>query len=67
MIYEYCQYGNLNTLIKNINSFPENLLKMISFQILIALDNYHKKTGNCYNCITPSNILFDNNFEVKVK
>jgi hypothetical protein len=39
---------------------------MISLQILIGLDAYHKKTGNCYNCITPSNILFDENYDVKV-
>ncbi len=67
IIYEYCRYGGLNTLIKSINSIPENLLKMISFQVLTGLNHYHKKTGNCYNCITPSNILFGDNFDVKVK
>ena len=67
VIYEYCRHGSLNKLVKTINTIPENLLKMISFQVLIALDYYHKKTGNCYNCLTPSNVLIDGNFEMKVK
>jgi len=56
----------LNNLIKAISSIPENILKIIAFQALTGLEFYHRKTGTCYNCLSPSNILFDINYDLKV-
>lgn len=66
IIMDYSSFGSLENLINNMGSLTENILRRISFKIIESLEKVLDKI-EIYEGICLSNILFDSNFNVKVK
>jgi hypothetical protein len=64
---ENCEHGNLNNLINNIGSVPENVLKEITIKSIKVLEYFHVKTKMAYHTICPNNLFFDKKNNIKVK
>jgi serine/threonine protein kinase len=66
IITDYCYYGSLKGMIDGVGSLPESIVKLVTMNILKSLDNYSKTTKLAYGCISPNNIMFDSEFNIKV-
>ncbi len=68
---EYCQNGSLNELISSTGALPENILKDLVKKILNVYEKNAETDDHDYfnkTCvITPNNLYFDQNLNLKVK
>ena len=63
---EYMDAGSLTNAIKEAKQIPENILGMITVQILRGLEYLHKTMKVTHRDIKPSNILLNRNGCVKI-
>ena len=64
-ITEYCEYGTLETLMKNFPELPIDFSKYVLMEIILALEDMHK-AETAHRDLKPGNILLTKNFEIKL-
>ncbi|KRX03384.1 Protein kinase-like domain [Pseudocohnilembus persalinus] len=66
ILMEHLDGGSLQNLLESVGCMPERALKEISQQILGSLQILHEELNTCHGAITPSQILFNREGNVKV-
>lgn len=65
LLIEYMPNGDLKSFIKNFKTLPENEVRLIAAQIILAIEHLHYQ-GIIYRDLKPDNILFDSEGYVKL-
>lgn len=63
---EYMDAGSLADVIKEVGQVPEQIIGMITIQILRGLEYLHKTKKVIHRDIKPSNILLNKKGQVKI-
>ena len=63
---EYMNAGSLGMVLQQVSKIPENILGMVTVQILQGLEYLHKVKRVTHRDIKPSNILLNRDGTVKI-
>lgn len=66
VIMEYTRNNCLDQLVTNVGTLPENLLIKLGWQLIRAINHFQTKTNQSYQGLFPSQILLDENDNIKV-
>lgn len=66
IIMPHMDRGSLADLLSNVSTLNERALKELAVQILRALKEVHLKTQKAYSSLSPKQILFDSDGNVKL-
>ncbi|KAM3142315.1 hypothetical protein pb186bvf_005485 [Paramecium bursaria] len=66
LVMEYMNGGSLQSLFESIGFLPERAIKQIIPSILSSLNKIHNAGGQCLGALSPSQILFNRDGQIKL-